>query len=586
MSVVNEIDWPPWYQRVAARLPFWRNEGLLLFPFGIIAVVTANASSIDSGSDLLSWVLAALVGAALGVLFIGLFPLPFTRREIPRLGAIAVIVAASGTGAIFALGVSITARILGLPDSDPLWWRVLGSAIIIGWFSIVLTLALDARSRLRRQGDVLVDEAIALESARLSTTAIGEEMHRAVTEEVETALATARESLGGQTTDAAAAAEFARWPEIAAELRATAAETVRPLSRQLWDSAPGDRHRPRPWSLLAFIVNRQPLRPLAASVIYAVGQISTLLQQESSPATLTRTVIGIAEIWIIMTIANALMRRAPRYHALLFVSAALVLQVPVVVSFLVEAADGTQASSPTGMVATVIAGLIVIVATSAFGAVRGLTQSRLDSMSIQIDSALVESTARSRALAHVLREASAIVHGAVQARLLGCAIAVEEAGQNKDPEKFSAALARARTALEYPLVSLGRPAASSLIGELTRRRELWDGLCDVTYSIDTDVPELPTSTVADCGRIVEEAISNAVRHGDARCVTIRIDIEPDATGQAPATLRVIITDDGRGLGPEVPQPGLGLRMIQSVTTHSTLAEIDGHACLTVNLPLE
>lgn len=580
---MTDVEWPPWYERVATRLPFWRNEGLLLFPLGIIAVVTANASSIESGVDLLGWALAALVGAALGVLFIGLSPLPFTRREIRHLGATAVIAVAAGTGAIFALGVSTTARVLGLPDPDPLWWRVLGSAIVIGWFAIVLTLALDARSRLRRQEEHLVDEAIALESARLSTSAIGEEMHRAVTEEVETALATARDSLGGRTTDAAAAAEFSRWPEIAAELRATAAETVRPLSRQLWDSAPSDLHRPRPWSLLAYVVNRQPLRPLAASTLYALGQVSALLQQEASPAALTRTVIGVAEIWIIMTIANVLMRRAPRYHALLFISAALLLQVPVVLSYLAEAAGGTDTGSFMAMVATVIAGLIVVLATSAFGAVRGLTQARLDSISIQIDSALVESTAQSRALAHVLREASAIVHGAVQARLLGCAIAVEEAGQNKDPEQFSAALARARIALEYPLESLGRPGASSLLDELLRRRELWDGLCDVTYSIADDVPELPTSTVADCGRIVEEAISNAVRHGDAQHVSIVVEVE--ATSSADRYLRISITDDGNGVAAEPQHLGLGLHMIESLAESWELTTAQARTTLAVRVAL-
>jgi len=441
----------------------------------------------------------------------------------------------------------------------------------------------DLDEAIARQGDHLVDEAIALESARLSTSAIGEEMHRAVTEEVETALATARESLGDRTTDAAAAAEFARWPQIAAELRATAAETVRPLSRQLWDSAPGDLHRPRPWSLLAYIVNRQPLRPLAASTIYALGQVSTLLQQEASPAALTGTVIGVAEIWIIMTIANVLMRRAPRYHALLFISAALLLQLPVVLSYLAEAAGGTDAGSVTGMVATVIAGLIVILATSAFGAVRGLTQARLDSIAIQIDSSLVESTARSRALAHVLREASAIVHGAVQARLLGCAIAVEEAGQNKDPEQFSAALARARIALEYPLESLGRPAASSLLDELIRRRELWDGLCDVTYSIADDVPELPTSTVADCGRIVEEAISNAVRHGDAQHVSIVAEVEADP--YADRYLRISITDDGNGVAAEPQRLGLGLHMIESVAESWELTTAQARTTLAVRVAL-
>ncbi|HAN72208.1 MAG TPA: hypothetical protein DCQ36_11570, partial [Actinobacteria bacterium] len=146
---MTETAWPPWWERVGSRIPFWRREGLLLFPLGIIAVVSANASTIESGVDFLGWVLAALAGAALGLVFIALFPIPFTRRAIPRLGPVAVIVAASGTGAVFALGVAWAARLLGLPDSDPLWWRVLGSAIVIGWFAIVLTLSLDARSRLK-----------------------------------------------------------------------------------------------------------------------------------------------------------------------------------------------------------------------------------------------------------------------------------------------------------------------------------------------------------------------------------------------------------------------------------------------------
>lgn len=580
---MTDIAWPPWWERVGSRIPFWRREGLLLFPLGIIAVVSANASTIESGVDFLGWVLAALAGAACGLVFIGLFPIPFTQRDIPRLGPAAVIVAASGTGAVFALGVAWAARLLGLPDSDPLWWRVLGSAIVIGWFAIVLTLSLDARSRLKQRRSQLVDEAIALESARMSTTAIGEEIHKAVTDEVQLALASARGAFGSQVTDAETIAAFARWPQVAADLRATAAETVRPLSRQLWESASGDVDRPRPLSLLAYVVNHQPLRPLSVSVLFALGQVSPLLQQGADAASLVELIAGIAAIFMVMAPANWLMRIAPRQHALVFVSAALLLQVPVVLAYLTGTDEGSSAGSPAGMVATVIAGLIVILATSTFGAIRGLTQARLDTIATQIDGAFVESMSRSLALAHVLREASAIVHGSVQARLLGCAIAIEDAGMKKDPEQFSAALSRALDALENPLVNLGRPAATSLEDELSRRRELWEGLCDVTYSVSADVPVLPPATVLDCGRIVEEGISNAARHGDAQHVNVTID-SPTTLHEA-RSLRITITDDGHGLSTAPPRPGLGLRMVQSVAQSWELTTEQGITTLTVHVPL-
>ncbi len=77
-----------------------------------------------------------------------------------------------------------------------------------------------------------------------------------------------------------------------------------------------------------------------------------------------------------------------------------------------------------------------------------MAQQRLDMLAAEIDREFVASTARSTTLAHPLREASAIVHDSVQSRLLGCAIAIEEAGHNRDPEQFSAALVRALDALE------------------------------------------------------------------------------------------------------------------------------------------
>ena len=582
---MTDTAWPPWWERVATRLPFWRREGLLLVPLGIIAVVTANAARIDSGTVLIKWLLASLIGAFCALAFTAVFPIPFSRGLIPSFGPLAVIATAAGTGAIFAVGVAWAADLLGLPNIDPLWWRVLGSAIIIGWFALVLTLSLDARSRLRQRRTQLADEAIALESARLSTTAIGEEIHKTVSDDVHSALATARGAFGRPLTDEETSDAFTRWPQIASELRATASDTVRPLSRQLWESASSNAERPRPLSLLDYVIHHQPMRPFSVSVIFALGQVSSILQPGTDVRSIVGLAIGITLIFVTMSLANFVMQVAPSKHALVFVSAALLLQVPVVLTYLAGVnwvTVGAETGSAAGMVATIIAGLIIILATSTFGAIRSLTQARLDEIAVQIDQAFVESAARSLALAHVLREASAIVHGAVQARLLGCAIAIEDAGMKKDPEQFSAALARALDALENPLGSLGRPPATSLKDELSRRCELWEGLCEVTYSISDDIPDLAPTTVLDGGRIVEEGISNAVRHGDALLVKVAVDCE--TTGGSTA-LRITVTDDGRGVSDPPSRSGLGLRMIQTVANSWSLATELGHTTLTVRLAL-
>ncbi|WP_408996960.1 sensor histidine kinase [Streptomyces ipomoeae] len=66
---------------------------------------------------------------------------------------------------------------------------------------------------------------------------------------------------------------------------------------------------------------------------------------------------------------------------------------------------------------------------------------------------------------------------------------------------------------------------------------------DVVYEVAGDVRPLPDSTAATVFRIVQEALTNTVKHADARTVAVRL-----AYGEG--DLSVTITDDGRG-----PQAG-------------------------------
>ncbi len=68
---------------------------------------------------------------------------------------------------------------------------------------------------------------------------------------------------------------------------------------------------------------------------------------------------------------------------------------------------------------------------------------------------------------------------------------------------------------------------------------------DVSYTTEGGVRALPTATGAHAYRIVQEALTNVVKHAAARTVEVRL-------AHADGVLRVTVTDDGRG-----PQSGPG-----------------------------
>ncbi|BBC34954.1 hypothetical protein SGFS_062480 [Streptomyces graminofaciens] len=93
-----------------------------------------------------------------------------------------------------------------------------------------------------------------------------------------------------------------------------------------------------------------------------------------------------------------------------------------------------------------------------------------------------------------------------------------------------------------------QPGLSELPGLLDRVRAAGGGL-DVVYGTAGTVRPLPDPTGATVFRIVQEALTNTVKHADARTVSVRLAYEG-------RHLSVEVVDDGRGPQP-VPAPGHG-----------------------------
>jgi len=76
----------------------------------------------------------------------------------------------------------------------------------------------------------------------------------------------------------------------------------------------------------------------------------------------------------------------------------------------------------------------------------------------------------------------------------------------------------------------------------------------VTIEAPAPFPELPAAVEVAAYRIIQEALKNAIEHGEARNCIVCISLDD---GPAPGNLCLTIKDDGLGL-PEVVAPGVGL----------------------------
>ena len=105
--------------------------------------------------------------------------------------------------------------------------------------------------------------------------------------------------------------------------------------------------------------------------------------------------------------------------------------------------------------------------------------------------------------------------------------------------RMATAAERALSEARMAISALTTPVGEPLERALGRAAEAIALRMDARVEIDcTGKPEIPTAARQSLERIVREATSNAVRHGQARVVRVEI--------HANDHLRVAITDDGRG----------------------------------------
>ncbi|MGI9186095.1 MAG: hypothetical protein ACR2J9_01005, partial [Gaiellales bacterium] len=477
--------------------------------------------------------------------------------------ALAVIVAAT---VLMVGALHGGAAMADLPTSRPFVVGLAGSLVFGLWFGIGLILLLDEIERARTLRSALIDRRVAVELGLLQQNLVIEGMRAEYWRKIERESSGARQALAALVEVARQSGDVGVASALTRGLRDFATGSVRETSAQLW-SAVSQEHPPLRWGdVLAGVIRREPFYPLVVAVVIVIGN----LPQDAPTFGIAHAgayLIGLSGFCAaVMVVANRCMARWPAHHAALFVVTLVGLQATVPLAGALRDHLVPGSASASWMVSQVVVGVIVVVMVSAVGSWIHTGRARRRAWLTEIDARRVKAMARGHAVTLAARDVSRELHGSVQTRLIAAALAGERALASGDRAALEAAVTEAGRVL-VQLEPQAR-AVGSIEEEVAARSDLWDGLCEIRVEIDdlTGVGADPASV----GRVVEEGIANAVRHGGAT----RIDITVRAAGAG--AIVVVIDDDGTA--PNAESSGTGSAMIDAITGGAWRRTATGVGC--------
>lgn len=534
-----------------------------LYALVAAAVLVSNRANID-GSNWLRWLTLGLITSAFCTGFTALaWRLNQAKRNGLPMPLSASLSTAAVIGGAFALTVAIGSNALDLETTQPLGNQLAidFTVITVGAFLLITWVAKITERNTKRAE--LLDEATSLYLARADAAEISDRIQLILSNSVDDALASARAAIDSQLVDQGQHLIAEKWQAIASNLRTTADQTVRTFSKDLWRQATAAEKPVTAVRILRDIINNQPFQVGLIVLIYLITAPGDVIQNLGFLVGAFNLLSGVISIVLVLGGANALMKRAPRYHALIFVSATLLLQALGLTMWVWRDIWSDTPYTVVDFIVSGLFGVVWIFLTSGVGSLRKFRAQTEENFELELSQDFLATAAANRRLAQLARESARILHGSVQTRLIACAIAIEQAAEKSDTEAFLRAMNEARDVLAAsPLTDPALP--TSLADEVARKVGLWSGLCAIDVQIygadSTTTSEPSPHTIRDVGRVVEEGLSNAIRHGGATTARVSITLTDESVA-------IRIEDDGSGLAATARSgaPGLGSSLLDNLT---------------------
>ena len=350
-----------------------------------------------------------------------------------------------------------------------------------------------------------------------------------------------------------------QWQEIANTLREAAEETIRPLSHAMWNVRQKEMQLTT-LEFLKFAFKNIQIRPV---VILPVFIATTIMSVQVYGDIWKSTYIMILKsfmVWVLLEIGQTFLELLKdRFKNLLFF---ILLTIGIFHFLLTELIYRTADFQESYLDLSESIWLILLIL------ITGISDSALRTQIFQIKTLKgliankrIELISNERELDRVGREMARYLHGTIQSKLMAAAMAVELAGKKKDEKQLNIEIEKALKTLQMPTQEYLDTRVTQLRDGLDDLANKWDGIVNLKYKTnDQDIfSQSETLTLID---LVNEAILNAYRHGNASNVSIQIERVPKNL------IQLKVFDDGNGVNSI--KPGLGSQYFNSITRNWSL----------------
>ncbi len=174
----------------------------------------------------------------------------------------------------------------------------------------------------------------------------------------------------------------------------------------------------------------------------------------------------------------------------------------------------------------------------------------------------------------VRRELANYLHGKVQNQFLAAVLRLKD--DSEQTELVDEVIAELLVVLDD--ASFEFQSRESLADELFNIQERWLGFVQLEIMAPNDLDAISESTKERVLQVINEGITNAVRHGLAKHIRIELALESHA-------MTLVLIDDG--LGPRKSAAGLGSRLFDSISGNNwqLVPHLTGGSILRIVIPL-
>lgn len=537
------------FKRVTGEKTLSQTAFLAFVPVGILGVAIIIPVEKVTASQRFDWFLVGVIAQAVLAIAIFVFNKTYFRFIKGAKFSVAYILFALFTsGALRGIAIGQAAPIFDLADSIAPVVRAINSGITVVIWMGIIGLMLEAQSSYVREYQDLYQRFLMLKSGRLPDgralnsgrlSEIAEQVAQ-MTSPVRTKLAKLSE---GSFTDA-------QVREAVADLQQVVKEQIRPLSHRLWFDRTSHLLKFRISNLLldAFKTDETPILFFTALTTFSIF-VGTTVSMGINIGAVISLIFGIT-IYMLFTLEKLLLKiemiKSRFIHPIFLILVATVPLLLTHVYFNLSEIAYWSLYSNVGVAGSVF--LTAIFTTM-------LSQSLIDRAKIidilttQITSGYVEEHLQAIARMTEDSEIASYLHSSLQSELTAVALKLDQAAKSGNRDEVKSIIQYAQIVIERDLTVSFHAGEHSPLERINALLDAWRGIADI--KIDLQKIELcETQVLTDISQVIEEAVSDAVRFGNANLISISGDASPDH-------YYFKVTDNGKSK----PQGGSGLGTI-------------------------